>query len=171
MTSSSPAAAGALIAAALTRGLGVLEAPMGGGVQAAREGMQQLFVGMVNLLWFGQAIATAEALLIARRAGLDLDVVRQALAGSAAASAFLRDDLGAMLSGDYLTSFGLDRCCEELAHVTALAREHDVPAELAGLVERTYQRALDRFGPVGGELLAVALLEEEAGTYLRQEPG
>ncbi len=67
---------------------------------------------LVNLLWFGQAIATAEALLIARRAGVDLDVVRHA------------------------------------------------PAELAALVEHTCQRALSRFGPVGGELLAVALLEE-----------
>jgi 3-hydroxyisobutyrate dehydrogenase len=41
---------------------------------------------LVNLLWFGQAIATAEALLMARRAGLDLDVLRQALASSAASS-------------------------------------------------------------------------------------
>jgi 3-hydroxyisobutyrate dehydrogenase len=205
MTSSSPAAA-RVLTAARARGLGVLEAPMGGGVQAAREGTLQLFVGgdlslldrhrpmlevlahperithvgghgagyltklLVNLLWFGQAIATAEALLIARRAGLDLDMVRQALAGSAASSAFIRDDLGALLDGDYLTLFGLDRCCEELASVTALAREHEVPAELAALVERTYKRALDRFGPVGGELLAVALLEEEAGSLLRHEP-
>jgi 3-hydroxyisobutyrate dehydrogenase len=207
MTSSSPAAAGALRAAAQARGLRVLEAPMGGGVQAARDGTLQLFVGgdlalldhcrpilevvadparivhvggpgagyltklLVNLLWFGQAIATAEALLIGDSAGVDLDVLRAALAGSAASSAFIRDDLGALLDGDYLTSFGLDRCLEELASVTALAREHHVRAELAALVEATYRRALRRFGPVGGELLAVALLEEEAGSLLRHRPG
>jgi 3-hydroxyisobutyrate dehydrogenase-like beta-hydroxyacid dehydrogenase len=74
---------------------------------------------LVNLLWFGQAIATAEAQLLARRAGLDLDVLRQALTGSAASSVFIRDHLGALLADDYLTSFGLDRCCEELAAVTA----------------------------------------------------
>jgi hypothetical protein len=45
-----------------------------------------------------------------------------------------------------------------------------VLAELAALIERTYQRALKRFGPVGGELLAVALLEEEAETRLGDEP-
>jgi hypothetical protein len=52
--------------------------------------------------------------LLARRAGIDLDVLRQMLATSAASTAFVRDDLGALLDGDYLTSFGLDRCCEEL---------------------------------------------------------
>jgi 3-hydroxyisobutyrate dehydrogenase len=206
MTSSSPAVARELTAAAVARGLGVLEAPMGGGVQAAREGTLQLFVGgdlavldrhrrllevlarpdrilhvggpgagyltklLVNLLWFGQAIATAEALLIARSAGLDLDVVRGAMAGSAASTAFIREDLGALLDGDYLTTFGLDRCCEELASVTALTREHHVPAELTALVEATYRRALARFGPIEGELLAAALLEDEAGSLLRHEP-
>jgi 3-hydroxyisobutyrate dehydrogenase len=205
MTSSTPAAAQVLTAAAEARGLGVLEAPMGGGVQAAREGTLHLFVGgdlalldrhrpilevlarpdrithvgghgagyltklLVNLLWFGQAIATAEAMLIGRSFGIDLDVLRETLAGSAASSAFIRDDLGALLDGDYLTSFGLDRCCEELASVTALAREHGIPAGLAELVDGTYRRAFRRFGPVDGELLAVALLEEEAGTLLRHE--
>jgi len=35
------------------------------------------------------------------------------------------------------------------------------------LVRRTYDRALVRYGPVDGELLAVALLEDEAGHKLR----
>jgi 3-hydroxyisobutyrate dehydrogenase len=126
---------------------------------------------LVNLLWFGQALATAEALLVARRAGIDLDVLRQALAASAASSVLIRDDLGALLDGDYLVSFGLDRCCEELAAVVALAHELGVPCELAHHVECTYQRALGRYGPVDGEFLAVALLEEEAGIRLRHGPG
>ena len=68
---------------------------------------------------------------------------------------------------DYLTSFGLDRICEELEAVTALADDYQVPWELSDLVRRTYDRALARYGPVDGELLAVALLEEEAGHKLR----
>lgn len=36
---------------------------------------------LVNLLWFGQALATGEALLLAGASGIDLDVLRQALAG------------------------------------------------------------------------------------------
>jgi 3-hydroxyisobutyrate dehydrogenase len=206
MTSNSPRAAEPLTAAARARGIGVLDAPAGGGPREARAGMLQLFVGgdsalvnrcrpllevladprrithvggngsgylaklLVNLLWFGQAVATAEALLLASASGIDLDVLRRALAGSAASSAFIADDLGALLDGDYLRSFELDRCCEELAAVTALARDLDLPRGLSELVEQTYQRALGRYGPAPGELLAVALLEEEAGIPLRHGP-
>jgi 3-hydroxyisobutyrate dehydrogenase len=206
MSSSSAAAGRELAAAAQARGVGVLDAPVGGGILAARTGKLQVFVGgdaavldrcrpvlealadpariihvggngagytvklLVNLLWFGQAVATGEALLLAGRAGIDLDVLRQTLATSAASTAFIRDDLGALLDGDYLTSFGLDRCCEELTAVTDLARELAVPSQLTQLVEQTYQRALQRFGPVDGELMAVALLEEEAGLQLRHDP-
>lgn len=203
MTSNSPAAGQALATAAGARGIDVLDAPVGGGVQAARTGTLHLFVGgdiallqrhrpllevladprhivhvgghgagylvklLVNLLWFGQAVTTAEALLLARRAGLDLDVLRRALEGSAASSALIRHDLDALLDGDYLASFELDRCCEELAGVLGLARDYQVPHELSAVVERVYQQALSRYGPVGGELLAVALLEEQAGIRLR----
>jgi 3-hydroxyisobutyrate dehydrogenase len=90
--------------------------------------------------------------------------LRQALMDSAASSAFIRSSLGALLAGDYMIGFGLDRCCEELTTVTALGREHDVPLELSALVERIHQRALTRYGPTDGELLAVALLEKKPGS-------
>jgi 3-hydroxyisobutyrate dehydrogenase len=122
---------------------------------------------LVNLLWFGQAVATAEALLLGCQAGIDVGVLRSAFAGSAAASHFITDDLSALFRGDYLASFGLDRCCEELAAVTALARDDRVPFELSEHVERVYRRALDRYGPADGELLPIAMLEEQAGIRLR----
>jgi 3-hydroxyisobutyrate dehydrogenase len=206
MTSNSPSAVRPICEQAIGRGVQVLEAPAGRGIQAAREGKLQLFVGgeadtverhrgllealgdpmrivhvgghgagytaklLVNLLWFGQAVATAEALLLGQRAGIDLRVLEQVLAGSSAASTFICRDLGAVFHGDYLTSFGLDRICEELATMNALARDHQVPFELSDVVYQTYRRALARYGPVDGELLAAALLEEEAGQKLRPGP-
>jgi 3-hydroxyisobutyrate dehydrogenase len=122
---------------------------------------------LVNLLWFGQAVATAEALLIGRRAGLDLDVLRRALAGSAASTAFIERDLDALFAGDYLTSFGLDRCAEELDGIIGIAAELGLEAELSALVARIHRRALDRYGPIDGEQIAVRLLEEESGVDLR----
>lgn len=203
MTTSNPAAAAPVRERAIGHGVQVLEAPAGGGVQAAREGRLELFVGgdarllgkhrplleaiadpdrilhvgghgagytvklIVNLLWFGQAVATAEAMLLGQRAGVDAEVLRQALTASAAASSFIGCDLESVFQGDYLTSFGLDGICRELADVTALATECQVPFEMSRLVSRIYQRALERYGPEAGELLAVALLEEQAGTRLR----
>ena len=123
---------------------------------------------LVNLLWFGQALATGEAMLVAARSGIDLEVLRAALGRSAAASEFIARDAGRILDGDYLPAFGLDRCCEELDAVVAAARELGVPFELSSEVARAYTRALERYGAVDGELLAVALLEERAGVQLRR---
>ena len=122
---------------------------------------------LVNLLWFGQALATAEALLLASSQGLDLDVLREALAGSAASTHFIRCNLDALMDGDYLPSFPLDRCCEELQAVIQLAKQSHIPHELAGTVSSIYLRALERYGPADGELLSVALLEDEAQVRIR----
>ena len=122
---------------------------------------------LVNVLWFGQAAATAEALLLGRRAGIELGVLRDTLADSAASSAFIRSDLPSLFAGDYLASFGLDHIHEQLAIVTALARELGTPHSIAETVRSLHRDALDRFGPADGELLAVALLEERAGFRLR----
>jgi 3-hydroxyisobutyrate dehydrogenase len=203
MTSNSPVAVRPIREQAMKRGVEVLEAPVSGGIAAAREGRLQLFVGgeasaverqravlevlgdpgrivhvgghgtgyivklLVNLLWFGQAVATTEALLLGQRAGIDPAMLRRSLADSPAASTFIRSDISAVFRGDYLASFGLDRICEELEAVTVLADEYRVPWELSDIVRRTYQRALAHFGPAEGELLAVSLLEDEAGHKLR----
>jgi 3-hydroxyisobutyrate dehydrogenase len=125
---------------------------------------------LVNLLWFGQAVATAEALLLGRAAGLDLGVVREALTQSAADSGFIRNDLDALFAGDFMRSFGVDRCYEELQTVTELAHRFGVPFQLSEAVTDVYRRAVQRHGPADGELLSIALLEEQAGRQLRQPP-
>ncbi|MEV7384528.1 NAD(P)-dependent oxidoreductase [Streptomyces sp. NPDC091215] len=122
---------------------------------------------LINLLWFGQATATAEALLLGRRAGIELAALRDTLADSAAGSDFIRRDLPALFAGDYLRSYGLDRIHDQLKVITGEARDLGTPHEMADTVLRIHRLALERFGPVDGELLAVALLEEAAGTLLR----
>jgi 3-hydroxyisobutyrate dehydrogenase len=125
---------------------------------------------LINLLWFGQAVATAEALLLGQAAGLDLGVVRETLTQSAADSRFIRHDLDALFAGDFMRSFGLDRCYEELQTVTELAHHLGVPFQLSETVADVYRQAVQRYGSADGELLSIALLEEQAGRTLRHSP-
>lgn len=122
---------------------------------------------LANTLWFGQALAATEALLIGQAQGLDLRTLREALAASAGRSGFLLDHADALLAGDYLTTFGIDRVVEELDTVTQLASSSRSPAPLTELVAELHRMALRRFGPIDGELLAAKLLESEAGRTLR----
>lgn len=154
-------------AEAVQRHRGLLEA-LGRVHHVGRSGAGYRTKLLANLLWFTQAVATGEALLIACRSGLDLEAVHEALTASAADSRFLRDHVGGLLEGDYLDSFGLDRVCEELEAITGTATELGLTCELSSLVRDLHVRALERFGPVDGELRAVQLLEEDAGTRLRR---
>ena len=124
---------------------------------------------IVNMLWFEQAIAGAEALSLAARAGLDLETVRLALQQSAAASRFMERDAPALMRGDDLTSFSLTRCHEELAGVLALGEHLGVPLALAERATELYAQALERYGDVDGELLAARLVAERAGVDLAEE--
>jgi 3-hydroxyisobutyrate dehydrogenase-like beta-hydroxyacid dehydrogenase len=126
---------------------------------------------MANSLWFGQAVATAEALAIAARAGLDPEQVRDALAQSAAASRFLADDARALLDGDDMPWFGLARCAEQLRSLTAFADELSVPAQMLGTVSQIHEAALERYGDVDGELLGARLTAERAGVSFGDPDG
>jgi 3-hydroxyisobutyrate dehydrogenase len=97
-------------------------------------------------------------------------VIREVLADSAAGSDFIRRDLDALFVGDFMRTFSLDRCCEELQTVKELARDHHLPFQVSESVAELYRQALRRYGPADGELLGIALLEEQARLRLRHPP-
>jgi len=118
---------------------------------------------LINMLWFGQAIASTEVLTLAEKAGIDLDVMRDAVGQSAAASRFMDRDAGALLAGDSMSSFALVRCCEQLDAVLELGSDLDLALELAAVVSDIHKRALARYGDVDGELLGARFVAEEGG--------
>jgi len=126
---------------------------------------------LANLLWFGQVVAVTEALLLGQALGLPTTLLREQLASSAGGSVFIDEYLDRLLAGDYLESFGIDRCVEELETLVALAASANVPFEVSSTVARLHREALERFGAVGGELLAAKLLEERSGRKLRSGDG
>ena len=118
---------------------------------------------LANSLWFGQAVAAAEALTVAQRAGLDLDRVRAALGESAAGGRVLAHDVPALLAGDDLTSFALARCSQQLDSVVAFGDELAVALDVTAAVAAVHRAALARYGDVDGELLGARFVAERAG--------
>ncbi len=124
---------------------------------------------IVNMLWFEQAVAGAEALSLAVRFGLDPETLRLAVQESAAASRFMEHDAPALMQGDSYEMFSLARCHEELTGVLALGDQLEVPLALAGRATELYAQALERYGDIDGELLAARLVAERAGVDLAAE--
>jgi 3-hydroxyisobutyrate dehydrogenase-like beta-hydroxyacid dehydrogenase len=121
---------------------------------------------LVNLLWFNQAIAVGEALLLAQSAGLDPSQLRQTLLTGPASSTFLDAVVPDLLAGDRMPHFGLDRIVEELESLRDLAHDNHIPVPMTDVVTAVHRDALARFGSVDGELLAVSHLEELSGHRL-----
>jgi 3-hydroxyisobutyrate dehydrogenase len=124
---------------------------------------------LVNALWFGQAVATAEALALARRLGLDADTVLGALQESPAGGQFLKRHAARLLEGDDLRAFPLARCAEELDSVLALGSELGVSLSVAGAVSEIHRAALEHYGDVDGELLGARWVAERSGVQLGPE--
>ncbi len=123
---------------------------------------------LLNLTWFIQAVATAEALTIGVKAGVDLSNLHTALVASPANSVFLeRDVLPLLERGDYDDGFAMKLVTKDLGLAVDLARDVGVPAELSSLVEQVHRRARAAYGDEAGELSAVRLYEDLAGVELR----
>jgi 3-hydroxyisobutyrate dehydrogenase-like beta-hydroxyacid dehydrogenase len=121
---------------------------------------------LINQLWFGQAVAVAEVLLLGAHAGLATDQLAEVLDSSPAASAFVHIHLKSLLAGDYLPAFGLARVVEELDSLARTADSAGTPWSLSKGVLEYHRQALAHFGDVDGELLGAAWLEHLAGQTL-----
>lgn len=154
--------------ATLLRARPALEAFAGAVHPVGSHGAGHLVKLLINLLWFGQVGLVTEGLLLAQRHGLSPEHVASLLEGSAADSAFLVRHLPALLRGDYLADFGLDRCVEELAAVEDAAAAAEIPHPVTSAVADLHRAALEAYGPIDGELLAAAWLESRAGRALAE---
>jgi 3-hydroxyisobutyrate dehydrogenase len=123
---------------------------------------------LLNLMWFEHVVATAEALAVGVKAGVDLEKLHTALVHSPANSTFIERDVRMVLDrGDYDEGFSLKLATKDLGLAVDLARDVGVPAEMAALVEQIHRRARAAYGDNAGEMSAIRLYEDLADLTLR----
>jgi 3-hydroxyisobutyrate dehydrogenase len=148
----------------------VLDAIAARVVSVGPHGSGYLTKLLANALWFGQAVATAEALAVADRAGLDVARTLAALTESAAGRGFLAHDAPALLAGDAMPAFSLARCTEQLRSVQSTAADLEVPAAVLDAVAEVHGAALREYGAVDGELLGARYAAHRAGVDFGLRP-
>ena len=147
--------------------LPVLEAMGGEVLYMGPLGDASVMKVITNMLAFVHLVAAGEALMLARRAGLDLAQAFEAIRASSGSSFVHETESRLILSGSYNVGFTMDLACKDLHLAHRLGRELGVPLELAGLVEQTFVRAREQYGGSAWSTMAVKLLEDELGTDLR----
>ncbi len=124
---------------------------------------------ITNMLAFIHLKATSEALMLAKRGGLDLAQAWQAIAASSGNS-FVHETEGALiLNGSYDVAFNIDLALKDLGFALGFGKEFGVPLDLASMTNQTYIAAKAAFGGEAQSPMIAKLLEDLLGTDLRAE--
>jgi 3-hydroxyisobutyrate dehydrogenase len=132
-------------------------------------GSAALIKVITNMLAFVNLVAAGEALMLAKRGGLDLAKSFEAIKESSGNSFVHETESQLVLNGSYNINFTMDLACKDLGFATQFGRELGVPLDLAGLVEQTFIRARSQYGGAAWSTQVVKLLEDALGTDLRAE--
>ena len=122
---------------------------------------------ITNMLAFIHLVACGEALMLAKRAGLDLAQAHEVIAASSGTSFVHETEGQVILSGSYDIGFTLDLALKDLGLALALGRETRVPLALAALTEEAFAQARDAYGGDAWSPFVVKLLEDALGEELR----
>ncbi len=122
---------------------------------------------ITNMLAFIHLVAAGEALMLAKRGGLDLSQSFEAIKASSGNSFVHETESQVILNGSYNIGFTMDLACKDLNFAMQLGRDFGVPLDLAGLTEQTFIRARSQYGGGAWSSQVVKLLEDALGTDLR----
>ena len=122
---------------------------------------------ITNMLAFIHLKACGEALMLAKRGGLDLGQAWHAIKASSGNS-FVHETEGALiLNGSYDVAFDIDLALKDLGFARQFGREFEVPLDLAAATEQTYIAARAAFGGSAQSPMIAKLLEDLLETDLR----
>jgi 3-hydroxyisobutyrate dehydrogenase len=122
---------------------------------------------ITNMLAFIHLVADGEALMLAKRGGLDLAQAWAAIKASSGNS-FVHETEGQLiLNGSYDIAFTMDLAMKDLGFAADFGREFGVPLDLADLTLETFSRARKAYGGDAQSTAVVRLLEDALGTDLR----
>lgn len=124
---------------------------------------------ITNMLAFVHLVADGEALMLARRAGLDLRQAWEVIAASSGTSFVHETEGQVILNGSYDIGFTIDLALKDLGLALGLGEETGVPLDLAARAREKFAEAGERYGGSAWSPMVVRLLEDALGTDLRAE--
>ena len=130
-------------------------------------GSASLIKVITNMLAFVHLVAAGEALMLAKRGGLDLAQAFHVISASSGTSFVHETESQLILNGSYNINFTLDLACKDLGFAMKFGRDFGVPLDLAALTTQTFIRAREAYGGGAWSTQVVKLLEDALGTDLR----
>ena len=122
---------------------------------------------ITNMLAFIHLVADAEALMLAKRGGLDLAQAWAAITASSGTS-FVHETEGQLiLNGSYDIAFTMDLALKDLGFAMNFGKEFGVPLDLASMTNQTFMKGKAAYGGAAQSTQIAKLLEDALDTDLR----
>ena len=149
------------------RHLPALQAMGGDVIHMGPLGSASVIKVITNMLAFIHLVAAGEALMLAKRGGLDLARSFAAIRASSGNSFVHETESQVILNGSYNIGFTMDLACKDAGFAMKMGREFGVPLKLAGMTEQLFIEARERYGGDAWSPMVVKLLEDALGEALR----
>ena len=120
-----------------------------------------------NQLWKVHAAAIGEAMVLAKKAGLDPELWWDVMKGGAADSFVMQHDVPSIFAGHYDPSFRLALALKDLDLIQKLIADHGTRSELTQACHDRFLEAAERYGDGAGEMTVCKLIEDDAGVSLQ----
>lgn len=146
---------------------GLLEAVGGEVIHMGPLGHATTTKVITNMLAFIHLVAVGEALMLAKRGGVDLAVAFAAIRASSGTSFVHETESQVVLNGSYDVGFTMDLACKDLGFATRLAEDLGVPVTLEPVVAAMFEQARSRYGGDAWSPMVVKLLEDALDEPLR----
>jgi 3-hydroxyisobutyrate dehydrogenase len=121
------------------------------------------------MLAFIHLLASAEGMMLAKRAGVDLAKAFEGIRISSGNSFAHETEGQLVLNGSYNCAFTMDLALKDMRLALGLAEEGGCDLPLSSLTGKLFEEALTRYGSGAWSTEAVRLLEEALGEPLRAE--
>lgn len=136
-------------------------------IHVGELGQASVMKVITNMLAFVHLVGAGEALMLARRAGIDLGVAFESIRESSGNSFVHETESQVILSGSYNIGFTMDLACKDASLATGFGKRFGVPLALGGEVREIIEEARRRYGGDAWSPMVVRLLEEATGEMLR----
>mmetsp|Transcript_41855 Transcript_41855/g.110875 ORF Transcript_41855/g.110875 Transcript_41855/m.110875 type:complete len:375 (-) Transcript_41855:76-1200(-) len=124
---------------------------------------------LTNMLCAVQDCAMGEAMMVAKKCGVDMNILFNAMRISSGNSFCWETEFARVADGTYFPDFTAEMMAKDVNLGQELAKKHNVPMLMHGQVGQIYEMCMAKYGKDSGSTIPVKLIEDLCGEALADE--
>jgi len=138
-------------------------------VRCGEFGHETVVKILTNMLCAVQDCAMGEAMMIAKKSGVDMKLLFDAMRISSGNSFCWETEFARVADGTYFPDFTAEMMAKDIELGQTIARKHGVPMLMHGQVAQIYEMCMAKYGRDSGSTIPVKLIEDACETPLADE--